>query len=378
MALSRKIPLFREIFKTDPTQFEGVIEHCKLLRTDPEETIISKGEISYWLYIVLQGECCVYTEEAQKIPVNRINPGSMFGELAVILKLPRTAFVKAHDQNSTTLIGIDAAIFGSEAKESEISLPIKILFYKGLRRVVFRRVQQLQQQILEYLPHLENTFPKPKVFKGSAKKMTELIFYEKDCENLGKAVDEATQKLGDLIKEHEENQSLVDSLLEKHFKIKEEKLKKESLSLASKMTRQESQIYKLNEITFLIVDANEDSRSRTVNQLFELGVSIIEEEEDGMNAWRFLCEKPQAINVILCEWNIKRIAGLELMGKVLFTPKRFHHPIFMMTTYENSIEKARESIEKDIHGYLLKPLDSNKLFSQLQRAYKYFKNGTLT
>ena len=80
------------------------IGHRKRLRAD--EILFSEGDPGDAFYIILSGSVEVFVEKINK-HLNRLQAGQFFGELALMLAIPRTATVKAVEDTILFAIGND-------------------------------------------------------------------------------------------------------------------------------------------------------------------------------------------------------------------------------------------------------------------------------
>jgi CRP-like cAMP-binding protein len=64
----------------------------------PGTRIVVEGEAEEAAFIIVRGECVAYrTTGGQRLVLRRMGPGDVFGEMAVLSRLPRTATVEAVD-----------------------------------------------------------------------------------------------------------------------------------------------------------------------------------------------------------------------------------------------------------------------------------------
>lgn len=66
---------------------------CHLLQSDKEEMIIDQGAVGDTLYVIIKGRVNVLIKSASKgwVRVNTLGPGDVFGEIAILRGIPRTA-----------------------------------------------------------------------------------------------------------------------------------------------------------------------------------------------------------------------------------------------------------------------------------------------
>ena len=90
----RQIPLFADLADQDL----GQIAEASVTRTfNKNSIVITEGDSSNSLYIILSGEVKIYVSDADGKTniVNRLGPGDYFGELSLIDDEPRSASVEA-------------------------------------------------------------------------------------------------------------------------------------------------------------------------------------------------------------------------------------------------------------------------------------------
>jgi two-component system chemotaxis response regulator CheY len=110
----------------------------------------------------------------------------------------------------------------------------------------------------------------------------------------------------------------------------------------------------------LVVD---DSRAiySMVSQMLQEGGHVSIWAEDGLKAIEALSAN-NAIDIILLDWNMPNMNGLEFLEKNFkenFTKK----PIIMMTT-ENSPEKIQKALSLNASEYIMKPFTKDILFNK--------------
>ena len=104
-----------------------------------------------------------------------------------------------------------------------------------------------------------------------------------------------------------------------------------------------NQNMKLHSLTYLVVDDLELMRAVTVNQLRAMGCEKIYTARNGAEALRML--RANAVDVILSDWNMPVMSGLELLRAVRADPKLARLPFVMITA-----EAERQRPERQRHG----------------------------
>ena len=121
-------------------------------------------------------------------------------------------------------------------------------------------------------------------------------------------------------------------------------------------------------LVFLVVDDFETMRRVTANQLRQLGADKIVMAKDGKEALAIL--KRQTVHVILSDWNMPVMSGIELLREVRSDDKLFVLP-FLMITAEADRDRVQEAIQAGVTCVLLKPYSSNLLLERLQNAFAW-------
>lgn len=115
----------------------------------------------------------------------------------------------------------------------------------------------------------------------------------------------------------------------------------------------------------LVVDDFEAMRKVTTNQLRQLGVERIESAKNGAEALRML--KNQRFDVVLSDWNMPVMSGVELLQAMRADPALFAIP-FILITAEAERKRVEEAIALGVTSMLLKPYSPRQLAQRLDRA----------
>jgi PleD family two-component response regulator len=118
---------------------------------------------------------------------------------------------------------------------------------------------------------------------------------------------------------------------------------------------------------FLVVDDFDSMRSVTTNQLRQLGVTNVIEAMNGASALKILNSQP--ISVILSDWNMPVMDGMDLLIAVRTNPKLCNLP-FIMITAEAERERVMQAIQIGVTELLVKPYTGGRFASSLSRAAK--------
>lgn len=119
----------------------------------------------------------------------------------------------------------------------------------------------------------------------------------------------------------------------------------------------------------LIVDDSSTMRRIIGNVVMQLGVDKenFDEAEDGLKAWNLLSNKKY--DVILTDWNMPNMNGLELVKKVRSEGNHKTTPIIMITT-EGGKGEVITALKAGVNNYIVKPFNAQVLKEKLDGVIK--------
>jgi two-component system chemotaxis response regulator CheY len=120
-------------------------------------------------------------------------------------------------------------------------------------------------------------------------------------------------------------------------------------------------VLNLAELGIMIVDDQQAARGMLKKMLKELQIHQVFEASNGREALKLLDSAPDMINLILCDWNMANVSGIELLRQVRSV--RSEVP-FLMVTGRADRESVLEAKDAGVSGYISKP------FSQIQLEAK--------
>lgn len=113
----------------------------------------------------------------------------------------------------------------------------------------------------------------------------------------------------------------------------------------------------------LVVDDSSTMRRIIKNSLTNLGYADIAEAEDGALAWEVMLE--EEINVLVTDWNMPNMNGLELVKKVRAHERYAEIPIIMITTEGGKLEVIT-ALKAGVNNYIVKPFTPQVLKEKLE------------
>ena len=113
----------------------------------------------------------------------------------------------------------------------------------------------------------------------------------------------------------------------------------------------------------LVVDDSSTMRRIIKNTLARLGYKDILEGEDGVQGWAQMDANPD-IEMLITDWNMPEMNGLELVQKVRADERFLDVPIIMVTT-EGGKAEVITALKAGVNNYIVKPFTPQVLKEKL-------------
>jgi two-component system, chemotaxis family, chemotaxis protein CheY len=113
----------------------------------------------------------------------------------------------------------------------------------------------------------------------------------------------------------------------------------------------------------LVVDDSSTMRRIIKNTLHKVGYTDIHEGEDGLQGWNVL-NSIDGIGMLITDWNMPEMNGLELVKKVRADPRFTDLPIIMITT-EGGKTEVITALKAGVNNYIVKPFTPDVLREKL-------------
>lgn len=114
----------------------------------------------------------------------------------------------------------------------------------------------------------------------------------------------------------------------------------------------------------LVVDDSSTMRRIINNTLQRLGYVDILEADHGLEAWDIL-DQNSDIGVLITDWNMPEMNGLELVKKTRSDSRFVDIPIIMITT-EGGKAEVITAIKAGVNNYIVKPFTPQVLKEKLE------------
>ncbi len=116
----------------------------------------------------------------------------------------------------------------------------------------------------------------------------------------------------------------------------------------------------------LVVDDFATMRRIVRNILKQLGFTDIVEADDGSTALEILAT--DKIDLIVSDWNMPKVTGLELLKKIRADSKLKDIP-FLMVTAEAQKQNIVEAVQAGCSNYIVKPFTADTISEKLKKIF---------
>ena len=117
-------------------------------------------------------------------------------------------------------------------------------------------------------------------------------------------------------------------------------------------------------IKILVVDDFATMRKVIRNLLKQVGYENIVEAEDGVTALRVL--KSQKIDLVISDWNMPNMTGLELL-KAVRADEELKATPFLMVTAEALQDNVIAAVKAGVSNYIVKPFTAEVLNDKIKK-----------
>jgi two-component system chemotaxis response regulator CheY len=126
----------------------------------------------------------------------------------------------------------------------------------------------------------------------------------------------------------------------------------------------------LARLSVLLVEDDTFALRLAQSILKQLGINAITIARDGQEALRTLQTGATKVDLIISDWNMPKMSGLELLKSV----RAFHPDMpFIMLTGKASPEFVLEAKDNGVNGYVVKPFSPDQLYKRLVTVAKTIK-----
>ena len=116
----------------------------------------------------------------------------------------------------------------------------------------------------------------------------------------------------------------------------------------------------------LVVDDFATMRRIVRNILKQLGFTNIVEADDGATALEIM--KSDKIDLVLCDWNMPKVSGLDLLKQMKADNDLKNIP-FLMITAEAQRQNIIEAVKTGVSNYIVKPFTADTIAEKLKKIF---------
>jgi two-component system chemotaxis response regulator CheY len=120
-------------------------------------------------------------------------------------------------------------------------------------------------------------------------------------------------------------------------------------------------------LNYLVVDDFSTMRRIVRNLLKEIGLTNVDEAEDGVVALQKL--RGGGFDFVITDWNMPNMTGIDLLKEIRRDPQLKHLPVLMITA-EAKKENIIEAAQAGASGYIVKPFTAATLSEKLDKIFQ--------
>lgn len=124
---------------------------------------------------------------------------------------------------------------------------------------------------------------------------------------------------------------------------------------------------KLEDMKILLVEDQSDARAMLRGMFSEFGITQVFECPDGRQALTFIDTAFDFIDMIVCDWNMPGISGVELLRQLRTV---YPEVPFLMVTGRSDMESVIEAKSSGVSGYIRKPFSKAQMEAKLRIMMK--------
>lgn len=120
--------------------------------------------------------------------------------------------------------------------------------------------------------------------------------------------------------------------------------------------------FRFDDLKVLVVEDHPRALQLLRTTLRGLGINQIYTAKNGREAQKFLDDASEMVNLVICDWNMPKMTGLELLQQVRMT---IPDMLFMMVTGRSDIESVKTVQTIGVDAYIRKPYSTRQIAAKL-------------
>jgi len=195
----RAIPFYKSVKKQNEGQYQELLQYSRIFQFNSGEQILTRGQMDSWSYFLVKGQLVVSLPDqfGRQLHINYITPGEVFGDLAVLLKTPRTADVLV-DENcrEAVIFGTDFSMFGQLLNFNIVSMDTKLIYYRHTVQTLRWKLEMYRSKYRDN--NLADLHRNNKIYSGSKGSLDELHALYQQSVDFAKLLVEWNHEFGNL------------------------------------------------------------------------------------------------------------------------------------------------------------------------------------
>lgn len=123
----------------------------------------------------------------------------------------------------------------------------------------------------------------------------------------------------------------------------------------------------------LIAEDDGDSAKLLIDILQDFGIKTVDLAEDGKQAFDKIKAASMPYHIILCDWDMPELTGLEVHGKAKAS-NTLRNAHFIMVTAVSESSRIKQAVIQGVNDYIVKPIDIDSLENKIKAALKNAQN----
>lgn len=126
-------------------------------------------------------------------------------------------------------------------------------------------------------------------------------------------------------------------------------------------------ISSIEQVRILIAEDDTDSAKLLGDILEDIGIKFVDVAADGMQAFDKIKSAEQPYDVILCDWDMPHLTGLEVHGKAKAS-NTLLGAHFVMVTAVSEASRIKQAVTQGVNDYIVKPIEIDVLEMKIKTA----------
>ena len=123
----------------------------------------------------------------------------------------------------------------------------------------------------------------------------------------------------------------------------------------------------IKEVRVLVAEDNAESAELLMDLLKDMNLVMIDEAKDGMEAFDKIKRAETPYHIILCDWDMPEISGLDVHSKAKAS-NTLRGAHFIMVTGVTDAPRIKQAAQQGINDYIVKPIDFQILKTKIHKA----------